>query len=222
MAESDVPENRPPPEAAAPAHPDGHPAGPPFPVVGIGASAGGLEAFTELLESLSPDPGMAFLFVSHLDPHHKSHLTEIFGKVTSMAVREVAEGMAVEANNVYVIPPGTNMAITDGRLTLTPRSPTTGPHMPIDHLFRSLAAPPSWSASPATPTPGRPSRRPSRPRPRATPCRRLSTCCARAPPSISPTTSRRPSNGASSAAWRCAAWRSRATTSTCCATSRWS
>src|SRR5579885_3482625 len=123
MSASDAPKDHPPPEAPPPVPPGEHSPGQPFPVVGGGASAGGLEAFTELLENLSDDPGMAFLFVSHLDPHHKSHLPEILAKVTRMPVREVREGMAVEANNVYVIPPGTNMALTDGRLTLTPRSP---------------------------------------------------------------------------------------------------
>jgi two-component system CheB/CheR fusion protein len=136
---SDVPEAGPPGEPAAPDRPEGKPHGPPFPVVGVGASAGGLEAFTELLEGLSESPGMAFLFVSHLDPHHKSHLQEILSKVTPLPVKEVKEGMAVEANHVYVIPPATNMAITDGRLTLTPRATAPRPHMPIDHLFRSLA-----------------------------------------------------------------------------------
>jgi two-component system CheB/CheR fusion protein len=140
VSASDAPEERPPAEAPAAARAEEHPPGSPFPVVGIGASAGGLEAFTELLESLSGDPGMAFLFVSHLDPHHKSHLPEILAKVTPMPVREVSEGMAVTANNVYVIPPGTNMALTDGRLTLTPRSAVPGQHMPIDHMLRSLAA----------------------------------------------------------------------------------
>jgi two-component system CheB/CheR fusion protein len=111
-----------------------------FPVVGVGASAGGLEAISELLENLSPAPGLAFLCAVHLDPHHKSHLPEILAKTTRMTVREASEGMAVEANHVYLIPPNTNMALTDGKMTLTPRSPLPGNHMPIDHLFRSLAA----------------------------------------------------------------------------------
>jgi two-component system CheB/CheR fusion protein len=111
-----------------------------YPVVGIGASAGGLEAISELLETLSPDPGLAFLLAVHLDPHHKSHLPEILGKLTPLDVREVKEGMPVEVNHVYMIPPNTNMALTDGRLALTPRQSTPGTHMPIDHLFRSLAA----------------------------------------------------------------------------------
>jgi two-component system CheB/CheR fusion protein len=110
-----------------------------FPVVGAGASAGGLEALSELLEGLSPEPGMAFLFAVHLDPHQKSHLPEILSKLTKMTVREVKEGMPVEVNHVYLIPPNTNMALTDGRLTLSPRLVSPGGHMPIDHLFRSLA-----------------------------------------------------------------------------------
>jgi two-component system CheB/CheR fusion protein len=112
----------------------------PFPIVGIGASAGGLEAVTELLSTLPPDPGLAFLFVQHLEPHHKSHLQEILGKVTPMPVHEVTEGMHVEPNQVYLIAPNTNMALRDGSLALTPRSLLRGQNMPADHLFRSLAA----------------------------------------------------------------------------------
>jgi two-component system, chemotaxis family, CheB/CheR fusion protein len=111
----------------------------PFLVVGVGASAGGLEAYTELLESLSPTPGLALLLVSHLDPAHKSNLAPILSHTSKMPVLEVTEGMAVEINHIYVIPSGTNMAMTDGHLTLTPRSPRPTPHTPIDHLFRSLA-----------------------------------------------------------------------------------
>ena len=112
----------------------------PFLVAGVGASAGGLEAYTELLEGLSADPGLSLLVVSHLDPEQKSHLPEILSRVSRMPVHEVKEGMAVELNQVYVIPPGTNMALTDGCLTLTARPPRAVPHMPIDYLFRSLAA----------------------------------------------------------------------------------
>ena len=116
--------------------------GSPFLVVGVGASAGGLEAYTELLEALPANPGLALLLVSHLDPDHKSHLPEILGRVSKMPVREVAEGMTVEVDHVYVIPPGTSMALIDGHLTLSPRPPRPVPHMPIDHLFRSLAGHP--------------------------------------------------------------------------------
>jgi two-component system CheB/CheR fusion protein len=120
--------------------PDPVPPGLPFPVVGVGASAGGLEAFTELLQNLPPDPGLAILFVQHLEPTRKSQLPEILSGVTGMPVREAAEGLAVEKNHVYLIPPNTNLALTDGTLSLTPRQLGRVPHMPIDHLFRSLAA----------------------------------------------------------------------------------
>jgi two-component system, chemotaxis family, CheB/CheR fusion protein len=111
----------------------------PFVVVGVGASAGGLEAYTELLDGLSSAPGLALLLVSHLDPEQKSHLAPILSRTSRMPVIEVTEGMAVEVDRVYVMPPGTNMAMTDGHLTLSPRAPRPMPHMPIDHLFRSLA-----------------------------------------------------------------------------------
>jgi two-component system, chemotaxis family, CheB/CheR fusion protein len=128
------------PDLTAIGPPDDAPAAVPFPVVGVGASAGGLEAYSELLDSLTPNPGMAFLLVSHLDPDHKSHLAEILGRVSKMPVREVTDGMAVEKDHVYCIPPGTSMTMVDGHLTLTPRPPKPVPHMPIDHLFRSLAS----------------------------------------------------------------------------------
>ncbi len=115
------------------------PKGPVFVVVGIGASAGGLEAFIDLLQGLPPDPGLALLFVNHLEPHRKSQLAEILAQVTPLRVREAAEGMAVEANHVYVLPPDYSMALTDGSLTLTPRPLGRAAHVPIDVLFRSLA-----------------------------------------------------------------------------------
>src|SRR5262245_45151668 len=86
-------------------HPEETP-GLPFLVAGVGASAGGLEAFTELLEALPSNPGLALLMVSHLIPDRESHLPEILGRVCRLPVREVSEGMAVEVNHVYVIPPG--------------------------------------------------------------------------------------------------------------------
>jgi two-component system CheB/CheR fusion protein len=119
--------------------PEAAPPGLSFPVVGVGASAGGLESFTELLQNLPRYPGVAILYVSHLEPHHKSHLQEILAKVTGMPVHEVREGMSVQVDHLYLIPPNTNMALVDGTLGLTPRSLVRGQHMPIDHLFRSLA-----------------------------------------------------------------------------------
>ena len=76
-----------------------------FPIVGIGASAGGLEAYQELLKNLSAKPGMAIVFIMHLAPGHKSMLTELLARLTKMPVREIKNGMPIEVNHVYVIPP---------------------------------------------------------------------------------------------------------------------
>ncbi|MGH9850237.1 MAG: chemotaxis protein CheB [Blastocatellia bacterium] len=110
-----------------------------FPVAGIGASAGGLEAFRRLLEHLPTDTGMAFVLVQHLDPAHESILAELLSKSTRMPVSEVADGLAVEPDHVYVIPRNTNMAIAQGALRLLPREATRGQHRPIDFFLRSLA-----------------------------------------------------------------------------------
>jgi len=112
----------------------------PFPIVGIGASAGGLEAFMELLESLPPDTGMAFVLVQHLDPHHESALASILSRVTSMRVTEAQDGIQVVPNQVHVIPPNVTLVIRGGALHLTPRTEGPGRHMPIDSFLRSLAA----------------------------------------------------------------------------------
>src|SRR5438105_2593564 len=112
----------------------------PFLVAGVGGSAGGLEAYTELLEALPAKPGLSLLLVSHLDPDQKSHLVEILSRVSKMPIREAVEGGNIEIDHVYVIPPGMTMEIVSGHLTLSPRPPRSVPHMPIDHLFRSLAA----------------------------------------------------------------------------------
>ncbi len=110
-----------------------------FPIVGVGASAGGLEAFTQLFKNLPADPGMAFVLIQHLAAAHESMLTELLSKATSMPVREVKDGMTVEPNNVYVIPPDTEMVIFQGVLHLTPREKTRGQYMPVDSFLRSLA-----------------------------------------------------------------------------------
>ena len=110
-----------------------------FPVVGIGASAGGLEAFTHLLRPLPVDTGMAFVLVQHLDPKHKSMLSEILGRETRMPVSEVKDQMVVMPNHVYVIPPNAQMSIRNGVLSLVPRNEARGPFMPIDYFLRSLA-----------------------------------------------------------------------------------
>ncbi|HEX9075809.1 MAG TPA: chemotaxis protein CheB [Anaerolineae bacterium] len=110
-----------------------------IPIVGVGASAGGLEAFTQLLRALPADAGMAFVLIQHLDPAHDSLLTELLTKATEMPVYQVEDGMPVQANCVYVIPPNTNMAILHGTLSLLPRTEIRGQHMAIDYFFRSLA-----------------------------------------------------------------------------------
>lgn len=111
----------------------------PFPIVGIGASAGGLEAFTQLLRHLPIDTGMAFVLIQHLNPNQKSLLSEILARATAMLVLEVEDGMMVEPNCVYVIPPNAKMTIALRRLNLTPRDKTRGIAMPVDAFFLSLA-----------------------------------------------------------------------------------
>ena len=110
-----------------------------FPIVGIGASAGGLEAITDLFLGLPHDSCMAFLIVQHLEPGHASLLAGILAQKTAMPVTEATDGQLVERDHVYVIPPNTSMRIAKGRLTLTPRNDKLGPPMPIDDLFHSLA-----------------------------------------------------------------------------------
>ncbi len=108
-------------------------------VVGIGASAGGLDAFSLLLKNLGNRSGMAVVLIQHLEPTHASHLADILSKCTSLPVTEVQDGMAVEPDHVYVIPPNTNMALDSGVLHLTPRGELRGLHLPIDFFLRSLA-----------------------------------------------------------------------------------
>jgi two-component system CheB/CheR fusion protein len=110
-----------------------------FPVVGIGASAGGLEAFSELLRGLPEDTGMAFVVISHLHPGHPSALAEILSHATRMPVQEVTDEPAIEPNRVYVIPPARNMVVVGRHLQLLPRA-VAGAQRPIDIFFRSLAA----------------------------------------------------------------------------------
>ena len=110
-----------------------------FPIVGVGASAGGLEAFTQLLKALPLDTGMGFVLVQHLDPEHESALTQILSRATSMPVCDVTNNLAVQPNHVYVIPPDTNLSMLDGMLKLQPRPKTRTPHRPIDSFFESLA-----------------------------------------------------------------------------------
>jgi len=108
-------------------------------IVGVGASAGGLEAFEQLLKALPKDTGMAFVLVQHLAPKHDSLLSELLAKSSQMPVMEVTDGVATEPNKVYVIPPNADMSIVDGVLHLSPLNPDRARRMPIDIFLRSLA-----------------------------------------------------------------------------------
>jgi two-component system CheB/CheR fusion protein len=112
-----------------------------FPIVGIGASAGGLAAFEAFFSSMpaDTDPGMAFVLVQHLAPDHKSILTDLIRRYTRMQVFEVEDGMAVLPNCAFIIPPGYDMAFLNGKLHLLEPSAPRGQRLPIDFFFRSLA-----------------------------------------------------------------------------------
>ncbi|OCQ98260.1 ATPase [Nostoc sp. MBR 210] len=110
-----------------------------FPIVGVGASAGGLEAFTQLLSHLPSNTGMGFVFIQHLSPDQKSILAEILSRTTEMPVTQAQNGMVVEPNHVYVIPPNAMMTISEGKLNLVPRQKTRGQVMSVDLFFFSLA-----------------------------------------------------------------------------------
>src|ERR1700690_57716 len=108
-------------------------------VVGIGASAGGLEAFKQILANVPADTGLAYVFVQHLDPTHPSMLSAVLQVVTKMPVLEVTQGIRVEPNRVYVIPPNASLELRRGKLRLLPRGDGRKPPMPADALFRSMA-----------------------------------------------------------------------------------
>jgi two-component system CheB/CheR fusion protein len=108
-------------------------------IVAIGASAGGIEALSDLMGYLPIDTGMAFVLVQHLDPKHNSMLTELLGRKTTMKVQEVSDGTQAKPNHVYVIPPNATMSISHQTLHLGPREESHGLHMPVDHFMRALA-----------------------------------------------------------------------------------
>ncbi len=112
-----------------------------FPIVGIGASAGGISAFEAFFSGMpaDTDPGMAFVLVQHLSPDHKSILTDLIRRYTRMQVFEVEDGMEVRPNCAYIIPPGRDMAFLGGSLQLLKPSAPRGQRLPIDFFFRSLA-----------------------------------------------------------------------------------
>lgn len=112
-----------------------------FPVIGIGASAGGLKAFETFFSGMPKDtnPNMAFVLIQHLAPDHKSLLAEIIERYTKMPVFQVEDGMLIKSNCIYIIPPNKNMTLIDGTLHLQEINSPRGQNMPIDYFFRSLA-----------------------------------------------------------------------------------
>ena len=112
-----------------------------FPIVGIGASAGGLAAFENFFSAIPDDidPDAAFVVIQHLDPNHKSMLTDLIGRYTRMPVYEVKDGMVVQPNCVYVIPPNSDLILESGTLQLQKPADSRGLHLPINLFFRSLS-----------------------------------------------------------------------------------
>jgi two-component system CheB/CheR fusion protein len=110
-----------------------------FLVVGIGASAGGLEACRKLVGALPAGSGMAFVLVQHLDPTHESMMVDLLASHTSMTTRQATEGMPIERNHLYVIPPGTYLSVGNGALHLSPPQARHGARLPFDFFLHSLA-----------------------------------------------------------------------------------
>lgn len=119
--------------------PSGVSDGRPTSIVGVGASAGGLEAFEQLLSAIPSNTGMAFVLIQHLAPKHESLLSHLLARTTKMPVVEVKDGMTLEANYVYVIPPNADLAVGGGTLHLSQPSDIRSHRMPIDFFFRTLA-----------------------------------------------------------------------------------
>ena len=110
-----------------------------FPVVGIGASAGGLDACRKLVDALPAGNGMSFILVQHLDPTHASMMVDLLAGHTSMTVLEAADGMPIEPDHFYVIPPATYLSVRDGALRLSQPQARHGARLPVDFLLHSLA-----------------------------------------------------------------------------------
>lgn len=110
-----------------------------FAVIGIGASAGGLQACGKLLDALPAATGMAFILVQHLDPTHESMMVDLLAGHTAMAVRQATDGMKLERDQLHVIPPGTYLSVSDGALHLSPPQARHGARLPFDFLLHSLA-----------------------------------------------------------------------------------
>jgi len=118
---------------------DGDTAQHPLRVVGIGASAGGIEALELFFDNLPPDTGMTFVVVQHLSPDFKSIMGELLGRHTRLPIGLVEDGLALERDRIYLIPPGKEMIVSNGRFLLSDRDPHTELTLPVDVFFRSLA-----------------------------------------------------------------------------------
>src|ERR1700730_6473197 len=110
-----------------------------FPVVGLGASAGGLDAFRRLLAVLPAGTGMAFILIQHLDPTHASMMVDLLAGHTPLKVQQAAEGMPLDREHIYLIPPGAYLSIRGGALRLSEPSERHGARLPFDFFLRSLA-----------------------------------------------------------------------------------
>src|SRR5208282_4169315 len=115
------------------------PAAESFPVVGLGASAGGLDAFRRLLAVLPPGTGMAFILIQHLDPTHASMMVDLLAGHTPLKVQQAADGMPLEREHIYLIPPGAYLSIQGGALRLSEPRERHGARLPFDFFLRSLA-----------------------------------------------------------------------------------
>src|SRR5687768_9333409 len=109
-----------------------------FLIVGVGASAGGLDAFKQFVSSIPKNSGMAYVLVQHLDPNHESILTELIQQITSIPVHEITNNILVQPDNVYVVPPNKLIIVKPGVLTLTDRLPKNSSELPIDLFLQSL------------------------------------------------------------------------------------
>ena len=125
-------------EAKAPAEPANRKQG--LTVVGIGASAGGLNALRAFFSTLSPMTGMAFVVITHLHPEHESHMAELLQKFTPMPSLQVTKKIKVKPNHIYVIPPNRMIQINDAYLDLAEFTEPRGKRLPVDFFFRSLAS----------------------------------------------------------------------------------
>jgi two-component system CheB/CheR fusion protein len=121
------------------ARPKARPGSSTVPVVGVGASAGGLDAFTRMLRALPSSPGVALVFVQHLSPTHESALPELLSKVTKLPVEQARNGTLIAVDHVYIVPPNAELTVKDGRLRVVPRPTDRTQYNPIDAFFRSLA-----------------------------------------------------------------------------------